>query len=143
MDRSAPATLRRDDAPDVLTRAGVGRGELLAIAVDPEVGVGLATAAATFVLAPFDAELVHRVDRTLRPRWVMWSAATAAALVQAGVRLDTSWDLAAVQRLLDGGWWHDPGPIHARLHGLDPAAVPALAPVDLFSQAAAAARDPE
>jgi len=146
MDPAPAVELRGDAVEDVvetLRRAGVGRGELLAVAVDPAVGVGLATADGRFALTPFDAATLRAIDATLRPRWVMWSVATARQLVRQQVRVATSWDLAAVQRLLDGGWWDAPGPIWAQLHGLPLGEVPELVPVDLFTQAAAAARDPE
>ena len=73
------------------------------------------------------------VDAELRPRWVVWSQDTARVLVAHGVRVATAWDLAAVHRLLFGGWRADPGRIWARLHDLPTADVPVLGPVDLFT----------
>jgi DNA polymerase-1 len=65
---------------------------------------------------------------------VLWSQATAHVLVAADVRVATAWDLAAVHRLLSGGWRADPGSVWARLHDLPTSEIPTLGPVDLFSQ---------
>ena len=65
------------------------------------------------------------------PRWAMWSGETAVALVRAGVRVARSWDVAAVHRLLFGGWRAEPARVWARLHGLE--GEPESGPVDLFS----------
>lgn len=98
--------------------------------------MGLATASGSLAIAADVGalEVVRTVDESLRPRWVVWSQHTTAVLVAADVRLATAWDLAAVHRLLFGGWRAEPGRIWARLHGLPTADVPVLGPVDLFSQ---------
>src|ERR1700760_1904559 len=100
-----------------LRQAGVTRGSLVGLAVAPGTALGLAAGAGAWaVLAgtgPDPArELiapVGRVARELRPRWVLWSSETAATLVAGQVRLATCWDIAAVHRLLAGGWRADPG----------------------------------
>jgi DNA polymerase-1 len=69
----------------------------------------------------------------LRPRWVTWSGETAARLAAAGVRLATCWDVAAVHRLLFGGWRAEPGVAWASLHGLAVENVPSRRPGELFS----------
>jgi DNA polymerase-1 len=71
-------------------------------------------------------------DAELRPRWVTWSGATAGACVAGGVRLATCWDIAAVHRMLAGGWRADPRLVWARLSGLAPPAATADGPLDLF-----------
>ncbi len=141
-----------------LADAGFGRGELLAVAVAPGVGLGLATLAgwstslpSTSLPAADDAGVrtddlaaaVAGLEAALRPRWVWWSQATAAPLVAAGVRLAACWDLVSVHRLLFGGWRADPARVWAHLHDLDPAALPTVAPIDLFSRLAAQDEDPE
>jgi DNA polymerase-1 len=61
---------------------------------------------------------------------VVWSGETAVTLTAASVRLATCWDVAAVHRLLFGGWRADPGLAWARLQpGLAPLA---SGPPDLF-----------
>ncbi len=116
------------DLVTALREAGVGRGDLVGLAISP--GLGLATAPGGWCGAGPAA--VGLADRALRPRCAVWSAGTAAALVAAGVRLATCWDIAAAHRLLFGGWRADPGFAWARLHGLAAGDVPAVGPPDLF-----------
>ena len=127
------------DAVTQLLENGITRGDSVALVVAPGTGLAFADATATTSVAePSDdpARVVQRVEAELRPRWVMWSNATAAQLVGAGVRVATSWDIAAVHRLLFGGWAADPARIWAQLHDLAPGSIPTTAPPDLFSQAA-------
>ena len=121
--------------------AGVERGELVGLVVSPDGSAVLARAGADPVpIGAGDlAATIGVIDRELRPRWVLWSSATAASLVDRGIRLATSWDLAAVHRLVWGGWRAEPGRIWARAHGLSTAEVPTSAPLDLFNQEEAAA----
>jgi DNA polymerase I len=126
-------------AVERLRLAGTRSGDLVAVALAPEVGVGIATPGTSAAVAAADDDpvaVVRAVEREVRPRWVVWSPATAAALVAAGVRVATCWDVAAVARLLFGGWRADPALVWARLHDLPDDTVPTLAPLDLFSQAA-------
>jgi DNA polymerase I len=80
-------------------------------------------------------------DEEVRPRWVTWSQEDAQRLVARGVRLSTCWDVAAVHRLLFGGWRADPGFAWAHLRGLPLDGVPAPGPAaaagmaDLFDAA--------
>ena len=126
---------RVKDLAAVLAEAGVQRGDLVGLAVG---------AAGGFVVASgneWDASAaeVAAAEQRLRPRWAVWSQQTAQALDRAGVRLATCWDVAAVHRLLFGGWRADPGYAWACLHGQPPTEVPpAGAPAgepDLFSLA--------
>jgi DNA polymerase-1 len=64
-------------------------------------------------------------------------------LVEAGVRVATSWDIAAVHRLVFGGWRADPARVWAQLHDLALDARPTLRPPDLFSHAADADGSPD
>jgi DNA polymerase-1 len=119
-----------------LRQAGVSRGDLVGLAVAPDVALGLATGARSRPVpaGPDLAGAVGQIDRELRPRWVVWSGETAATLTSRQVRVATCWDIGAVHRLLFGGWRADPGLAWARLHqpGLDP--LPASGPPDLFRQ---------
>jgi DNA polymerase-1 len=151
------------DVVDRLVRSGVGPGDLVAVAVGTGVGAGLAVragtpdgagpgararagaGAVTIAVATADpAAVVRALDEALRPRWVWWSIDTAAALVADGTRVATCWDVAAVARLLDGGWRADPPLVWARLHDLALDTLPSSGPLDLFSlDGDDAAADPE
>jgi DNA polymerase-1 len=112
----------------------VSQGGLVGIAVEPDGSVAVAVPNGALAAAP---EQLLAADREIRPRWAVWSQETARALVRDGVRLTTCWDVAAVHRLLSGGWRADPAYTWACLHGVPADQVPA--PVsgqpDLFSLA--------
>src|SRR6516162_10067169 len=114
-----------------LRQAGVNRGDLVALVVSPAFELGLAAGDGSWAVAGVAAE-VGRADEELRPRWVLWSGQTAARLTAAGIRLATCWDIAAVHRLLSGGWRADPGLAWARLRGLAAGTMPAGGPLDLL-----------
>jgi DNA polymerase-1 len=119
---------------DLLTElraAGVPRGGFVGLAIGAG-GAGIAVGDRSWVLPGWSAELAQ-ADAELRPRWVLWSGATSAALVADGVRLATCWDIAAVHRLLSGGWRADPGRVWALLRGLP---VSGLPEADLFGMSA-------
>jgi len=125
------------DLVTALGQAGLGRGDLAGLAVTPDGTAAVAIAGAGWSTA---ASEVARVDETLRPRWVTWSQETAQRLALAGVRPATCWDVAAVHRLLFGGWRADPGWAWAHLRGLPLDGVPVAGPqsageADLFDAA--------
>jgi DNA polymerase-1 len=127
------------DVVDKLRAAGVGRGDLVALALAPGVGLGMATASGALSWSyggQGTSVVVGLVEDALRPRWVWWSNETAVPLIRAGVRVATCWDIAAVHRLLFGGWRSDPARVWAQLHHLALKSVPTMAPPDLFSYAA-------
>jgi DNA polymerase-1 len=127
-----------------LRQAGVARGDLVGLAVapglEPGPALGVAVAGGSWAALPGDgnsgdgglADAFLAAEEALRPRWVVWSGATAAVLAGAGVRLATCWDIAAVHRLLFGGWRADPGWVWAHLRGLALSTIPADQPPDLF-----------
>jgi DNA polymerase I len=123
-----------------LRQAGVGRGDLVGLAVAPDGTVAVAVGDPAAGWAGSVAELAV-ADDEVRPRWVTWSQEDAQRLVARGVRLATCWDVAAVHRLLFGGWRADPGFAWAHLRGLPLDAVPAPGPTravgmaDLFDAA--------
>lgn len=126
-----------ETAVGVLQRAGVQAGDHVGLALAPALGVALATtgAARPWLTSELDpAQVVADVEAALRPRWVVWSAGTTAALVRRGVRVATCWDLAAVQRLLVGGWRADPAVVWAASHDLPIDGVPEEPPLDLFTE---------
>jgi DNA polymerase-1 len=147
MDGSGAAAI------EALRQAGVGRGDLVALAVAPGVGVGMVVPQpdglrrALALAADDPAPVVAAVEDELRPRWVVWSKGTVAPLIAAGLRIATCWDVAAVHRLLFGGWHDEPARSWALVHDLAlatvPPAIPAAGPLDLFSQAEPDGHDPD
>ena len=123
-----------------LERAGVGAGELVGLSVAAD---GSAVAAADGAEWEISVADIAAADEKIRPRWAVWSQDTARALTGQGIRLATCWDVAAVHRLLYGGWRADPGYAWACLHGQPPGEVPPVsAQPDLFSAAGEAADEP-
>ena len=123
-----------------LRQAGVGRGDLVGLAVSPDGTVAVAADAVAVEWVGAAGELAL-ADDEVRPRWATWSQEDAQRLVAQGVRLATCWDVAAVHRLLFGGWRADPGFAWAHLRGLPLDGVPAPGPAaavglaDLFDAA--------
>ncbi|MGP8208482.1 MAG: DNA polymerase [Acidimicrobiales bacterium] len=126
------------DVVEKLRGAGVRRGDLIGLALAPGVGLGMATASGALSWScggEGTPAVVKLVEDALRPRWVWWSNGTAVPLIGAGVRVATCWDIAAVHRLLFGGWRADPARVWAQLHRLALETLPTMAPPDLFTYA--------
>ena len=126
------------DASGIFRRAGRGRGgsggsgrpgRRAGCRVSAWLSGGAAWSVAGVDVGPAVPPLsvVAAVEAALRPRWVLWSAKTALILARAGIRVALAWDLAAVHRLLFGGWLADPGRVWAAAHGLALEGVPAAA----------------
>jgi DNA polymerase-1 len=105
----------------LLSQARVGRGDLAGLAVTADGTAAVATADGGWVTSATEVALA---DREIRPRWVTWSQETGRLLVAAGVRLAMCWDVAAVHRLVFGGWRADPGWAWACSRGLPREHVP-------------------
>ena len=121
-----------DEVVEACRGAGVGPGTHLAVVAIPSGLVALAVGDLRLALAHNGPECVAAVDDALRPRWVCWSGATASALIPHGVRLSRAWDLAAVHRILYGGWRADPTRIWCQLHDLDRHRAPVAGQLDLL-----------
>ncbi len=120
-----------------LAALGAARGQLVGLALAPDgtaAGIAVAGRPPVSVIGPA-AALVAEADEAVRPRWVMWSQATAAQLVASGTRVAVGWDNAAVHRLLFGEWRADLARTWARAHGLEPVATPEMGRLDLFGSA--------
>ncbi len=111
--------------------------EAVALSIDSNVGAAARGEYGATVVWAADEALteIDRIEREVGPRWVWWTSQTPQLLVEAGVRPARCWDLDAVHRLIHGGWRAGPGRTWAAAHGLDTAAIPKVAPVDLFSAA--------
>ena len=126
------ATTTTDDLVAALRAAGVGAGTPVGVAWSPD-GVGLAHGDALLACPGDGVDAVRRVLDALRPRLVWWSARDATPLVRAGVRVPSSWDLAATHCLLHGGSDRDPALVWAVARGLDPAHRPRTGQLDLLA----------
>jgi len=115
-----------------LRAAGVGAGTPVGVAWSAD-GVGLAHGDALLACPGDGVDAVRRVLEALRPRLVWWSARDATPLVRAGVRVASSWDLAATHCLLHGGSDRDPALVWAVARGLDPAHRPRTGQLDLLA----------
>ena len=83
------------------TVQGWTRGGLAALAVRADGTAAVARPDHPAILVGPIAAL-HTIELVVRSRWVVWSEDTTGALVEAGVRAATAWDVAAVHRLLSG-----------------------------------------
>lgn len=116
-----------------MTAAPVAKPTALAIADDGS-AVAISPDGTAVHLAPHRASAALRaIEDEQQPRWVWWDKSTARRLAELGVRAARCWDLGAVHRLLHGGWRSEPARVWATVNGLDPNAVPTVAPVDLFN----------
>jgi len=123
-----------------LVDAGVRRGDLVGLWIGGDGEVTVAGDGGEWCGSVADVAVT---DEKVRPRWVVWSQETARELVRRGVRVATCWDVAAVHRLLFGGWRAEPAYAWACLHGQAPEDVPAVTgEPDLFSVAEDAADAP-
>lgn len=116
-------------------KSGIEPGEAIALAFDVEVGAAIVRSNGEAIrLEGRDAsEEIATIEHNVKPRWVWWSKSTAQQLVEHGIRPTRCWDLAAVHRLLNGGWRASPATVWATSKGLDPSRLPETAPVDLFT----------
>lgn len=123
-----------------LVDAGVRRGDLVGLWIGGDGEVTVAGDGGEWGGSVAD---VAAADEKVRPRWVVWSQETSRELVRHGARVATCWDVAAVHRLLFGGWRAEPAYAWACLHGQAPEDVPAVTrEPDLFSMAEDAADAP-
>jgi DNA polymerase I len=121
------------DLVTVLAEGGVRQGDLVGLVVGTGGAVSVAADGVEWEASVAD---VGAADDKIRPRWAVWSQQDARELVAGGVRLATCWDVAAVHRLLFGGWRAEPGYVWACLHGQEPGEIPAVtSEPDLFSAA--------
>jgi DNA polymerase-1 len=118
-----------------LRSEGVGRGDLVGVALRDGVGLGLALAGGETIheTTADPADTIRRVERELEPRWVWWGRETADAIAAAGIDVGRCWDVVTVHRLLAGMWRTDPSAAWAWLHGLALDERPRTGQLDLLS----------
>lgn len=121
---------------------GLVPGSPLALVVGPEVAVLATGDGGPHWSVPLADAAAHcaALDAAVGPRWVWWSArGTAAHLLRRrhDLRLRRCWDLAAVHRLLHGGWADDPARVWAGVQGLATGTLPRDGQLDLLDQVGA------
>ena len=126
-----------------LEAAGAGRGGLVGLSVARDAGAALAAGGVEVSIEDDPIGVLRAVEEALRPRWVWWANDTATALIEAGLRVATCWDIAAVHRLLVGGWHADMATVWAVMQTLPLDTLPSAGPLDLFTQADQGAGDLE
>ncbi len=114
-------------------RPDVQRGDNIAIALQPEVGIGFAHADNQwFEETPDPLGSLAELNELWSPRWVWWDRFTAGQVAGAGVPIDRCWDVATVHRLLFGGWKTSLGEIWASLLSLPLDSLPRMGQLGLL-----------
>jgi DNA polymerase-1 len=102
-----------------------GRSPLVALVVGPSDSALLGEGVDERVSLSHLVDRVAGLTASMRPRWVVWSASsTLRPVVDAGVDVPRTWDLAEAHRIVHGGWWATPGHVVAGCRGLDELDVP-------------------
>ncbi len=135
-----------DDAAQLLasefSACGVRPGDLVAVALTGH-GVGLASDKVSIGIdTQHPIELCRQLEISLSPRWVWWSKVTATTLCAGGLRVSKCWDLAAVHRLVHGGWVAEVPDVWASAYGLDRRSTPELGQLDLLANNGDDGEDP-
>ena len=109
------------------------RDDLVAVAISPGVGLGLARDEDRWAIETADP-LTHlsELARSVEPRWVWWGEETTSLVAKARIGIDRCWDVVAVHRLLHGGWRTSIGEVWAALHGLPLDTLPKMGQLGLL-----------
>jgi DNA polymerase I len=120
------------DVLDALRIAEVARGSLLSVVLGSD-ALALASDQGTWVISDADpVATIAEVEAEFRPRWVWWTSEGWEPVLRSGLRVATCWDLAAVHRLLYGGWRAEPARVWAKLNGLSTTTIPAMGQMGLL-----------
>jgi DNA polymerase I len=131
------------DVVEALRTAGVERGSFVSVVLAGN-ALGLACDKGSWVMSGTDpVETIRAIEMGLRPRWVWWTSQDWEPVLRAGLRVATCWDLAAVHRLLFGGWRAEPARIWAMLHGIALSTIPAMGQMGLLDVVGEEGADPE
>jgi DNA polymerase I len=152
-----------EDVVSSLRSAGLERGVFLSVAFTSD-SIALASDTRTWVVAQARSVIgsapaserdenpnpgfgsiavIALIEEAFRPRWVWWSSHEWEAVLLAGLRVATCWDLAAVHRLLFGGWRAEPARIWAALQGIPISSIPAMGQMGLLDAAGDEGADTE
>ncbi len=120
--------------------------ELLAVALHPSAGLGIANATGAQAFAGPESDpldLFLEIDQVLKPRWVWWDRTTATILAENDIAVSRCWDILTVHRLLVGGWRTSVGHSWAVLNDLDLDTIPVMGQLDLLSHTPDEGDDPD
>jgi DNA polymerase-1 len=133
-----------DEATAWLRHHAVGRGDYLAVAFRPDIGLGLACRAGQLSVGCEDpAEMIGQIEATISPRWIWWDRSTADQLAERGVGIARCWDVLTVHRLLHGGWRTSVAAAWAWLHDLSIESLPTMGQLDLLGSHGDEGDDPD
>ncbi len=127
----------------------VGAGDALAVAMRPDVGIGLAHADGSISIGVDETattdvlELVRFIEAEIGPRWVWWDRSTVDPIARHGISIARCWDVLTVHRFLHGGWRTSVALVWAWLHGLPHDSLPTMGQLDLLGNHGAEGDDPE
>lgn len=132
-----------DDVVEALRRAGVERASFVSVALARQ-SVAFAHEKGSWVITGVDPiATVAALEVAVRPRWVWWTSETWQPVLASGQRVAMCWDLAAVHRLLFGGWRAEPAQVWAVLHAIPVGTIPAMGQMGLLDVVGDEGADPE
>ncbi len=132
-----------DDIVISLRSAGTERASFLSVALTPD-SIALASDRGIwFCRSSHPVEAIEAIEEAFRPRWVWWNSHEWEAVLREGLRVATCWDLAAVHRLLFGGWRAEQARIWAVLQGIPISGIPAMGQMGLLDVVGDEGADPE
>ncbi len=110
------------------------RDDLVAVAVHPGIGVGLAHRDQQWALATADPlATLAEIHAASSPRWVWWDRHTSSRIAETEIPIDRCWDVSVVHRLLFGGWKSPLSEVWAALHDLPLDTIPQMGQLDLLA----------
>lgn len=121
----------------------IERGSFVAIAIDPELGVGFASDTNQWSVPRSQASDAIRALDEHQPRFVWWDATTAREVTALGLEIDRCWDVLTVHRLIHGGWKASIATTWASLNELPLDSIPTLGQLGLLEPAADEGANPE
>jgi DNA polymerase-1 len=127
-----------DDDGDLALRAG----EPVGLALTATSAALVADGNRRIVLAGEPTATIAALESVHHPRWVWWDRQAAMVLARSGVAIERCWDIAAVHRLMAGGWQNPIERVWSWLHQLDPTTAPVAGQLD-FGAGSADDGDPE
>ncbi|MEM9519959.1 MAG: DNA polymerase [Actinomycetota bacterium] len=110
------------------------RTDLVAVALQPGVGLGLACGDQRWATSCTDpVHVLGELHAAYAPRWLWWGRETTDLVAPAWLPIDRCWDICTVHRFLNGTWKAPLGEVWAALQGLSLESLPAMGQLDLLA----------